>query len=179
LIQAAYHVKAGMLFGITAWMESERFDIEAKATGKFSFDEDMGMLRALLVDRFQLRFHRETRQLKMQVLVVGRSGPKFQASKDQDQKERVNIRPNEISGVNIPFGHFVSILDAQLGCPIINETGFTGKYDLALKYVRGDSPGSDGPSAFAALADLGLKLEARQAPVEVFVIDSVERPREN
>jgi len=59
-----------MLFGITAWMESERFDMEAKATGQSSFDEDMGMLRALLVDRFQLRFHRETRQLKMQVLVV-------------------------------------------------------------------------------------------------------------
>jgi uncharacterized protein (TIGR03435 family) len=57
-----------MLFGITAWMESERFDMEAKATGKSSFDEDMGS--ALLVDRFQLRFHRETRQLKMQVLVV-------------------------------------------------------------------------------------------------------------
>ena len=110
---------------------------------------------------------------------MGRSGPKFQASKDQDQKERVNIRPTEISGVNIPFGHFVSILEAQLGYPIINETGLTGSYDLALKYVRDDSPGSDGPSVFAALADLGLKLEARQAPVEVFVIDSAERPREN
>ena len=153
--------------------------MDAKATRQSSFDEDMGMLRALLVDRFQLRFHGETRQLKMQVLVVGRSGPKFQASKDQDQKERVNIRPTEISGVNIPFGHFVSILEAQLGYPIINETGLTGKYDLALKYVRDDSPGSDGPSVFAALADLGLKLEARQAPVEVFVIDSAERPREN
>jgi uncharacterized protein (TIGR03435 family) len=160
-------------------MESERFDMEAKATGQSSFDEDMGMLRALLVDRFQLRFHRETPQLKMQVLVVGRSGPKFQASKDQDQKERVNIPPTEISGVNIPFGHFVSILEAQLGYPIINETGLTGSYDLALKYVRDDSPGSDGPSVFAALADLGLKLEARQAPVEVFVIDSAEWPREN
>ena len=90
----------------------------------------------------------------------------------------MNIRPTEISGVNIPFGHFVSILEAQLGYPVINETGLTGKYDLALKYVRDDS-GSDGPSVFAALADLGLKLEARQAPVEVFVIDSAERPREN
>ena len=91
----------------------------------------------------------------------------------------MNIRPTEISGVNIPFGHFVSILEVQLGYPIINETGLTGKYDLALKYVRDDSPGSDGTSVFAALADLGLKLEARQAPVEVFVIDSAERPREN
>jgi uncharacterized protein (TIGR03435 family) len=179
LIQAAYHVKTGMLFGLKAWMESERFDIDAKAAGKSNFDEDMGMLCGLLVDRFQLRFHRETRQLKMQVLVVGKSGPKFRTSKDQDQKESVNIRPTEISGVDIPFGHFVTILAAQLGYPIINETGLTDKYDLALKYVRDDSPGSDGPSVFAALTDLGLKLETRQAPVEVFVIDSAERPSEN
>jgi uncharacterized protein (TIGR03435 family) len=179
LIQAAYHIKTGMLFGTAAWMESERFDIDAKATGKSSFDEDMVMLRAVLGDQFQLRFHRETRLLKMQVLVLGKGGPKFQASKDQDQKERVNIRATEISGVAIPFGHFVTILEAQLGYPIINQTGLSGKYDLALKYVRADSPGVDGPSVFAALEDLGLKLETRKAPAEVFVIDSAERPRDN
>ncbi len=115
LIQSAYHMKTGMLFGTTAWMASERFDIDAKATEKSSFDDDMVMLRALLADRFQLKFHRETRQLKMQALVLTKGGPKFQASKDQDQKERVNIRPTEISGVAIPFGHFVTILEAQLG----------------------------------------------------------------
>ena len=179
LILPAYHIKTGMLFGTAGWMESDRFDIEAKTEGKSSFDEDMVMLRELLADRFQLKLHRETRQLKMQVLAVGKGGPKFQASKDQDQKERVNIRPSEISGVAIPFGHFVTILEAQLGQPILNETGLSGKYDLALKYVRDDSPGVDRPSVYAALADLGLKLESRQAPVEVFVIDSAERPREN
>jgi uncharacterized protein (TIGR03435 family) len=179
LIQAAYHIKTGMLFGTAAWMKSERFDIDAKAVGRSSFDEDMVMLRGFLADRFRLTFHHETRQLKMQALVLAKGGPRFQASKDQDQKERVNIQPTEISGVAIPFGHFVTILEAQLGYPIINGTGLSGKYDLALKYVRDDSPGVDGPSVFAALADLGLKLETRQAPVEVFVIDSAERPREN
>lgn len=63
--------------------------------------------------------------------------------------------------------------------PIINESGLAGNYDLALKYGRDDAPGSEGPSVFAALADLGLKLETRQAAVEVFVIDSAERPRDN
>lgn len=179
LIQAAYHVKAGTLFGMTGWMGSERFDIDAKATGKSSFDEDMVMLRALLADRFQLKFHHETRQIKMQMLVVGKSGAKVQPSKDQDQPERVNIRATGISGVNIPFGHFVTILGAQLGYPIINETGLTGKYDLTLQYVRDDSPGTGRPSVFGALSDLGLKLETRQAPMEVFVIDSAQRPREN
>jgi uncharacterized protein (TIGR03435 family) len=182
LIQAAYHIKTGMLFGAAPWMDSERFDIDAKAPGNSTFDDDMVMLRALLVERFQLKFHRETRQLKIQALVLAKGGPRFQLSKDQDQKERVSIRPTEISGTAIPFGHFVTILEAQLGYPILNETGLSGQFDLSLKYVRDDSPAAaaaDGPSVFAALADLGLKLEARQAPVEVFVIDSAERPREN
>lgn len=179
LIQAAWHVKAGMLFGTTAWMESERFDIDAKAPGKSSFDEEALMLRGLLADRFQFKFHRETRQIKMQVLLVSKGGPKFEASKDQDQKECVNIRPTEISGVAIPFGHFVTILEAQLGYLMINETGLSGKYDLALKDVRDDTFGADGPSVLAPLGDLGLKLETRHAPADVFVIDSAERPRGN
>jgi uncharacterized protein (TIGR03435 family) len=179
LIQTAHRVPAGQLFGAAAWMESDRFDIDAKAAGNSTFDEDLVMLRALLADRFQLRFHRETRELKMQALLLARGGPKFSASKDQNQKERVNIRATEISGVAIPFGHLVSILSAQLGYPITNQTGLSGKYDLALKYVRDDSPGVDGPSVFAALEDLGLKLETRKGPAEVFVIDSAERPRRN
>jgi uncharacterized protein (TIGR03435 family) len=178
LIQAAYHIKTGMLFGTTAWMMFERFDIDAKAIGQSTFDEDMDMLRALLADRFQLKFHRETRRLKMQALVLTKGGQKFQASKDQDEKEHVNIGRTEISGVAIPFGHFVTILEAQLGYPILNETGLSGKYDLSLKYAHDDSLGAAG-SVFGALADLGLKLETRQAPAEVFVIDSAERPREN
>jgi uncharacterized protein (TIGR03435 family) len=179
LIQAAWHLNTGRLFGITAWMESDRFDIDAKAAGNSSFEEDLVMLRGLLADRFQLRFHREVRQLSTQALVVAKGGPKLHASKDQDQKERVNIHANEISGVAIPFGHFVSILAAQLGYPITNQTGLSGKYDLALKYVRDDSPDVGAPSVFAALGDLGLKLETRRGPVEVFVIDSATRPRQN
>ena len=82
----------------------------------------------------------------------------------------------EISGIAVPFGHFVSILAAQLGYPITNQTGLSGKYDLELKYIRDDSPDVGGPSIVAALEDLGLKLETRRGPVEVFVIDSAARP---
>jgi uncharacterized protein (TIGR03435 family) len=179
LIQAAWHLNTGRLFGTTAWMESDRFDIDAKAATDSDFEEDLVMLRGLLADRFQLRFHREVRLLGTQVLVVAKGGPKLQASKGQDQRERVNIRATEISGVAIPFGHFVSILAAQLGYPITNRTGLSGKYDLTLKYTRDDSPDVGAPSVFAALEDLGLKLETSRGPVEVFVIDSAARPGRN
>lgn len=170
LIQAAFHIKTGMLFGTTGWMESDRFDIDAKAPGKSNFEDDLVMLRALLADQFQLKFHREIRPLKMQVLVLAKGGPHFAATKDQEQKEQITIRPGEISGTAIPFGHFVTILETQLGYPILNETGLKGSFDLSLKFARDE--------AFASLEDLGLKIESRKAPVEVFVIDSAVRPRD-
>ena len=91
----------------------------------------------------------------------------------------MNIRPTEICGIAIPFGHFVWILEAQLKYPITNETRLHGQLDLCLKYMRDDAPG-DGPSVFAALEDqLGLKIEGRRGPVEVMVIDSAVKPAAN
>jgi uncharacterized protein (TIGR03435 family) len=183
MIHAAFHVSASALAGAAGWMQSNRYDIDAKAPGNSSFDDDLVMLRALLIDRFQLRFHTETRQLTTFPLVIGKNGPKFQTSKDDGAggKGRIIIRPTEISGVNIPFGHFVSVLAAQLSRSVINDTGLTGKFDLSLKYVRDDAPdAANGPSLFAALEEqLGLKLESRKGPVEVMVIDSAEKPSEN
>jgi uncharacterized protein (TIGR03435 family) len=183
MIHAAFHIPEGSLAGLTGWMQSDRYDIEAKAAANSTFDEDLTMLRALLIERFQLRFHNETRQSTIFALVVAKGGPKFRPSKDDGagNKEHIDIRPTQISGVNIPFGHFVTVLAAQLKRSVINDTGLAGNFDLSLKYVRDDAPeGANGPTVFAALEEqLGLKLESRKGPVEVMVIDSAEKPREN
>jgi uncharacterized protein (TIGR03435 family) len=183
MIHAAFHVPEGALAGLSGWMRSDRYDIEAKTAANSTFDENLTMLRALLIERFQLRFHSETRESTTLALVVAKSGPKFRQSKDDaaGNKERIDIRPTEISGVNIPFGHFVTVLAAQLKRTVTNATGLSGNFDLSLKYVRDDAPeGANGPTVFSALEDqLGLKLESRKGPVEVMVIDSAEKPREN
>ena len=178
LLQAAYSLKTGTLFGLTPWMTSDRFDIDAKTPDRSTFEASLVMLRALLEDRFQLRFHRETRELKSYVLVLAKNGPKFHATPNQEQKEQIAIRPTAISGTAIPFGHFVTILAAQLKYPIANATGLSGNFDLSFKYARDDSPDPDAPSVFAALEDqLGLKLESRKSPTEAFVIDSAAKPQ--
>jgi uncharacterized protein (TIGR03435 family) len=183
MIHAAFHIPEGSLAGLSGWMRTDRYDIEAKAPAKSTFDDNLTMLRALLIERFQLRFHNETRQSTTLALVIAKNGPKFHQSKDDatGNKERIDIRPTEISGINIPFGHFVTVLAAQLKRSVVNDTGLMGKFDLSLKYVRDDAPeGPNGPTVFAALEDqLGLKLESRKGPVEVMVIDSAEKPREN
>jgi uncharacterized protein (TIGR03435 family) len=183
MIHAAFHIPEGSLAGLSGWMRTDRYDVEAKTAANSTFDDDLAMLRGLLIERFQLRFHDETRQSTTLALVVAKSGPKFHQSNDDaaGNKERIDIRPTEISGVNIPFGHFVSVLAAQLHRTVTNDTGLSGKFDLSLKYVRDDAPeGSAGPTVFAALEDqLGLKLESRKGLAEVMVIDSAEKPREN
>jgi len=178
MIQVAYHLKPGMLSGASGWMESDRFDIEAKTPANATFEEELVMLQSLLADRFQLRFHRETRQISSMVLRIAKNGPKMRASQDQSQPEHVTITETGIAGTGIPFGHFVSILSSQLHSPIADQTGITGKFDLALKYARDDAPNAAAvPSVFAALEELGLKLEGRKEPLEVMVIDSAGKPR--
>ena len=183
MIHAAFHIPEGSLAGLAEWMRSDRYDIEAKTPARSTFDENLTMLRALLIERFQLRFHSETRESTLLALVLAKSGPKFHQSKDDaaGNKERIDIRPTEISGINIPFGHFVTVLAAQLKRTVSNDTGLSGNFDLSLKYVRDDAPeGANGPTVFAALEDqLGLKLESRKGPVEVMVIDSAEKPSGN
>jgi uncharacterized protein (TIGR03435 family) len=185
MIHAAFRLPEGSLAGVDGWMRSNRYDIEAKAkpAANSTFDDDLMMLQDLLIERFHLRFHTETRQSATLALVVAKNGPKFRQSTDDGAggKERIDIRPTEISGVNIPFGHFVSVLGAQLKRTVTNATGLSGKFDLSLKYVRDDAPdAANGPTIFAALEDqLGLKLESRKGPVEVMVIDSAAKPSEN
>ena len=84
LIQRAYKVTPSELFGSPAWLESERFDVHAKFDGDRTSDEQMGMLRALLAERFNLQVHTETRTLRVYRLVLNRSdgrlGPKLTRS---------------------------------------------------------------------------------------------------
>jgi uncharacterized protein (TIGR03435 family) len=178
LVEAAFHRRTGTLDGLKGWMESKRYYIEGTAPAAAGFDDELLMLQALLVERFHFRFHFETRYLTVLGLFKSKNGSKIQPSREAGQRERITIRPGEISGTNIPFGHFVSILQAQMGLPITNETGISGEFDFTFKYDPQDSPGAEpGTSVFAALDDqLGLRLERRKGPTEVMVIDSAEEP---
>jgi uncharacterized protein (TIGR03435 family) len=178
LVEAVFHRKTGTLDGLKGWMESKRYDIEGSAPAAAGFDDELLMLQALLVERFHLRFHFETRDLTVLGLLKSKGGVKIQPARVAGQKERITIRPGEISGTNIPFGHFVTVLQAQTGFPITNETGISGEFDFTFKYDPEDSAGvASGTSVFAALDDqLGLRLERRKGPMEVMVIDSAEEP---
>jgi uncharacterized protein (TIGR03435 family) len=178
LLESALHLPTGQVIVTAGWMDSDRFDINARTSAPATFEQELEMLVPLLIERFQIRSHREPRQLRTYALVVRKPGARLQAAKDDGGKQRVTIQPNEISGTRISMGYLASILGAQLRSPVANETGLAGSYDLSLKYERIDAPGSskEDPTIFSALETLGLKLESRKREVEVMVVDSAARP---
>jgi uncharacterized protein (TIGR03435 family) len=202
LIAAAFNVSPQAISGCPAWAESDHYQILAKTPGeaKPNLDEQMAMLRRLLADRFQLKFHRETRELPIYALTVARSGSKLKEStlvpENIPQGPQPLIFVISPQGSSLParyatMAEFASVLQRTvMKRPVVDQTGLSGRYDFDLKWLPDETQfefkgpweggNSDWPDLSTALQQqLGLKLEATRGPVSVFIIDGVEHPSEN
>jgi uncharacterized protein (TIGR03435 family) len=183
LIRAAYSLRADQLSGATGWSTSELYDIAASAERPLTFPQVRQMLQGLLVDRFQLKFHRETKEGAAYALVASKAGPKLAPSAGQDYSTHVNAGKSEvqmtIAGATMPqlCGRLATFLDR----PVVDKTNLAGVFDVKLSFAPEDLDGArDFPTIFTAVQEqLGLKLESTRAPVEVLVIDKVQRPSGN
>jgi len=182
--------------GGPGWINSDRFDISAKAGSATTSDQLRRMLRTLLADRFQLALQREMRELNVFALTINRDGPKLKESVSHSSEPERGVR---ISGIGRLTGIAASssqlaeaLSDVTLNGssivnrPVLDKTGLTGLYDFTLSWLPdpgqvGNAAGQgEGASIFTALVEqLGLKLEAQKGPVEILVIDHVEKPSEN
>ena len=198
LIAAAYDVSPKVITGGPAWMNSDRFDIEALTPGstKPVREEQMAMLRALLTDRFKLGFHREPKILSIYELEVAKSGAKLKQSTAAPDLPAALIATVFSDHLHLParnatMGEFVSVLQrAVLDRPVVDKTGLTAKYDFDLDRTAdetqfgGEVPvaAADAPSApffIAIKQQLGLHSEAKKEQVDTFVVDIARRPTEN
>jgi uncharacterized protein (TIGR03435 family) len=178
IVGLAYGIQRVRIVGGPAWSDSDQFDIAAKAESPDATrDEIRGMLQTLLADRFQLKVHRETKQLAAYTLVVARSGSKLKpAAPNRKSSLTDTVGPNgerRTVLVSSPLRLLVNMLANTLGSPVVDHTGLDGLYDYTF-----DWPGA-GSSLFAAVDELGLKLEAKKEPIEVVVIDRATRPSGN
>jgi uncharacterized protein (TIGR03435 family) len=162
-------------------LSTERFDIIAKASGDASEEHTRLMLQTLLEERFKLVVHRETKELPVFALVVGKKGPKFRQVKDDGSgAEIAGGDGHQIKAHHISMKLLAGALQGYVGDPVLDETGLTGIYDLNLDFTVDENISAEGPRIFEAVQDqLGLKLEARKGPVEVIVIDHIEKPSAN
>lgn len=230
LITYAYRLRDFQVSGGPAWIATDRWDLEARAaegsvpppTGFPDPNVPDGMalrMQSLLEDRFQLKFHKETKELPVYELTVAKGGSKLKLNEDQSPfrlpergdeppprpqrggtmpRGNISMGRGNFEGRGVPFSALVQVLSQQIGRTIINKTDIgAGLYDFKLQWTpdvgQGGGPvgppppgveqlpvDPNGPSIFTAIQEqLGLKLESTKGPVEVMVIDSVQKPTEN
>jgi uncharacterized protein (TIGR03435 family) len=148
-------------------------------------DRFLAKLQALLADRFQLKVHRETREMPIYIMTVAKGGSKLQTLPDAGKpgsglsSRRTDDGKREVIGQKLTAAALARFLSGQIGRMIVDQSGLTGKYDFTLKWAP-DMGDTTGPSLFTALQDqLGLKLDSSKGPVEVVVVDSAQKPSAN
>ena len=170
--------------GLPRWATTETFDINARGNAT-SVEETTAMLRTLLRDRFSLRMHREERAedgYRVTMVTPGRLGPQLKPSaSDCSPKPACAGRLTRESnvGTGVTWEYLLQRISAAVGGrPLVDQTGISGHFDYELTWSPGLTVTTDaGVDIFQALRDqLGLKLEAAQAPKSVWVVDQIERP---
>jgi uncharacterized protein (TIGR03435 family) len=187
-IQIAYSVHDYQVTGGPAWLDSERFDIQARAATRASRDDIRLMLQTLLAERCHLQLHRETRTLPVYSLEVSKGGLKIRALPDGEPGRNCGMGTdkNGLFACGAEMGDFAFFLNNLLHVPVLDHTELAGKFDLRADFDIADlagttaPPDTNRPPLIPALAEqLGLKLVAQKAPIEILVIDSAERPSAN
>jgi len=193
VLMEAFKVKMEQIEG-PSWLETDFFDISAKIPDGAARDQVPAMLETLLTERFKLAAHREDRVRSGYVLVVDKGGPKFKEAKPDGDRPLNGIQGvgrGELTGLGADMGLFARRLAVVVGRTVVDRTGLTGKYDFKLQWTPDtsqamrspDEPPADhasGPSIFSAIQEqLGLRLEASKGPVEILVIDHIEKPSAN
>jgi uncharacterized protein (TIGR03435 family) len=185
-LEWAYDLKDYEISG-PDWINSEeRYDIVAKAAGPATNDQMRPMLQALLLGRFRMKVHRETRDLPVYVLLAGKGAPKVKPASAGGEPTLSSSAAGTFFH-NQPISRLTFMLTRRMDRPVLDMTGLKGVYDYTLDTSGlgfNGLPAADpnaGPSIFTAIQDnLGLQLEARKSPVEILVIDRVEKiPIEN
>jgi uncharacterized protein (TIGR03435 family) len=199
MIGLAYNLPPRAISGGPDWIDDTRYDIRAVTPGetKPSVDDQTAMLRALLADRFKLRFHTEPKESSVYVLTVAKGGSKLKetATPNAQPMTTSTVWPGDrifLPARNATVKQFASTLQrAILDRPVLDKTGLPGQYDFDLEWTYDDTQfggnlpplaaqTSGKPDFLAALQEqLGLKLESSRAAVDTIVIDSVQRPSEN
>jgi uncharacterized protein (TIGR03435 family) len=184
---------ASQIIGLPDWATTEHWDITAKVTDDLAgqsaqelFRKMPPLVQSLLEDRFELKLHRDTQPQPTYSLVVtrrdGTLGPKFRKTTTDCAREfekcRIESTPGHYSAVGVTVANLLIFLSNTVERVVLDRTGLQGSFDVELEWSS--EPGSDKPSIFTAVQEqLGLRLDFERNPVDIVVIDHVERPTED
>jgi uncharacterized protein (TIGR03435 family) len=203
LIHDAYSLEMHQIVGGPPWADTERFAVEAKPPAESPSShwipensktppnaEMRRMLQSLLVERFGLRVHRESKTESVYALVVAKGGPKLDPPKDKTVQPFVSfgrtgpITAEAISetfiGQNATIDQLVIRLSQHLGRPVLNQTGVEGNFDFRIEYAATDAQSAAAPPLVRAIQEqTGLKLQTQPGSIELLVIDQAKKPSGN
>ncbi len=161
-----------------AWLDSERYDIEAIKPPAATEEQVRIMLQNLLAERFNLRVHRENKEMLVYALHVGKHGPKFKHS-PPTAVSQIRAPRNGVEGAASSMAGLSYLLMRWTDRIVVDETGLEGLYDFKLTLNTGDAPRdtiSLGSELFSALDEqLGLILEAKKKAIEVLAVDNADK----
>jgi len=203
MLMFAYSVQVKQVIGLPPWAETDKFDVSGTidTDGRPNDKQIRIMVQKLMTERFALKFNREKRELSVFAIRVDKGGPKLTASASKPtDPSGAGFRPGMKGGLNY-IGRNMTVTEigdalqeVLLDRPVANQTEIEGRYDISVTFTPDDTmaggmgaklpPPPEGaeapPSLFVAMpTQLGLRLEATKAPVEVLVVQHVEKPSEN
>jgi uncharacterized protein (TIGR03435 family) len=194
VVEVAYRLlDQDRIIGLPKWAlsESHLYSIEARVSGeqtaayaKLSRDDKFGMLQQVLAERFQMKAHMETREIAAYDLVIANGGQKLkQPQPNEPVSSSFSAAGGNVKWTNAALTNLKFLLGKEVGKPVIDKTGLTGKYDFTLEFTPAARAATDEtgrPSVFTAVVEpLGLKLVPAKEAADVLVVDSIEQPAAN
>jgi uncharacterized protein (TIGR03435 family) len=185
LIEWAYRLHEYRILGAPDWVRdpSVRYAVEASAAQPVTRREMERMVQTLLAERFHLRFHLETRELPVFLLSVAKNGPKVEPTPNPELNHgdgTLDIGRGDLIAHSISMETLAGILTENSERPVLNRTGLTGAYEFTIHYDADMLVDWRlGPALPSMLKDIGLRMDLSRQPVELMVIDSIDRPTEN
>jgi bla regulator protein blaR1 len=198
LIETAYDVRSFQIEGAPRWADANEYDVDATpgthqqgaAASRLGWTNVRFQVQALLKDRFQLQLHPETRIAPIYSPAIAKAGIKSSGlSATQSPQRGITAGQGTMLGEAASMTQLAYKLSRLLQRPVVNNTALAGNYDFKLEWTPDLSPSAPdgqpvetslGPSLFSALQQqLGLRLEATKGPMDVIVIDHVDKPSEN
>jgi uncharacterized protein (TIGR03435 family) len=207
LIHFAYDVQTKQIVNAPEWMEKDRYNIAAvpEQQGVPNAEQVKIMIQKLLANRFKLTFHHDKKELSAYLLTVAKDGQKLTRTQRPGPQPGIGFRPGTggltLMVMNATMADFTGFLQVLvLDRPVVDETGLKGNFDFQCTFTPDESQfnghppmpppqqtdtantgsASSAPSLYEAFQQqLGLKLSAKKTPVDVIVIDHVEKPSEN
>ncbi|HTZ56777.1 MAG TPA: M56 family metallopeptidase [Acidobacteriaceae bacterium] len=197
MMSFAYDLPARQITGKPGWVDTDKWDIEAKADtpGEPNPSQLKMMMQKLFAERFGLRVHEGKRKIEAYVLIVSKAGPKMTKTADASSPTNVLLYPQGvIIAKSATIANLAHWLGSIFGQPVMDETGLEGRWDFTMRWTPDETQFADVPESarrpagdanlppplFTAIQQqLGLKLEAQKTEVPVLVIDHVDHPSPN